>query len=351
MAELGAAVTAHASLPFPAQVVIGRALTLWFIGEAILILISLVSVNLLPRSVRTHALFALSGAVAAATPLFANAAQWVAQPFLAIFFSSPMCGAGSSRLMGDRLSSDGRCSRLARRPSAALRGGLGTLADWLHQGRDLRRAVHGPYPHRGPDPERARRGGGSRRRRAAAGSAYWRAPFSARANDRGQRRWDGAFLRPAERRLSRSARTRARACRRARPRARLSRQSGGLRRRRALSRDGCDRRARLRRRRLRLRRGERDPRRAARSCKAGGCMRSAFCSAPWSLARSAGISTRPSSMSSSTSSGPMPTSTIGSTAASSATSPPIRSSTNMARSTSARSRAASGCSGPSRWRA
>jgi cyclic beta-1,2-glucan synthetase len=92
MAELGAAVTAHANLPFPAQVAIGRALTLWFIGEAILILINLISVNLLPRSVRTHALFALSGALAAATPLFANAAQWVVQPFLAIFFSA-LCAA------------------------------------------------------------------------------------------------------------------------------------------------------------------------------------------------------------------------------------------------------------------
>jgi cyclic beta-1,2-glucan synthetase len=92
MAELGAAVTAHANLPFPAQVAIGRALTLWFIGEAILILISLVSLNRLPRSALTHALFALSGAVAAATPLFANAAQWVAQPFLAIFFSA-LCAA------------------------------------------------------------------------------------------------------------------------------------------------------------------------------------------------------------------------------------------------------------------
>src|SRR6202042_1013210 len=92
MAEIGAAVTAHANLPFPVQVAIGRALTLWFIGEAILILISLISVNMPPRSARTHALFALSGAVAAATSLFANAAQWVAQPFLAIIFSA-LCGA------------------------------------------------------------------------------------------------------------------------------------------------------------------------------------------------------------------------------------------------------------------
>ncbi|MBV8795584.1 MAG: glycosyl transferase family 36, partial [Hyphomicrobiales bacterium] len=92
MAELGATVTAHAALPFPAQVAIGRALTLWFIGEAILTLINWISVNRLPRSVRTHALFALSGALAAATPLFANAAQWVVQPFLAIFFSA-FCAA------------------------------------------------------------------------------------------------------------------------------------------------------------------------------------------------------------------------------------------------------------------
>src|ERR1700733_6226884 len=88
MAELGGAATAHVSLPFPAQVAIGRALTLWFVGEAILTLINLISVNRLPRSARTHALLAVSGAVAAATPLFANAAQWVVQPVLAIIFSS-----------------------------------------------------------------------------------------------------------------------------------------------------------------------------------------------------------------------------------------------------------------------
>ena len=84
--------TAHADLPFPAQVAIGRALALWFVGEAMLTMISLVSVNRLPSSARTHGLFALSGALAAATPLIANAAQMVAQPFLAIFFSS-VCAA------------------------------------------------------------------------------------------------------------------------------------------------------------------------------------------------------------------------------------------------------------------
>jgi cyclic beta-1,2-glucan synthetase len=88
MAELGAAATAHASLPFAAEVAIGRAFTLWFVGEAMLTILSLISVNRLPRAARTHALFAVSGAFAAATPLIANAAQMVAQPFLAVFFSS-----------------------------------------------------------------------------------------------------------------------------------------------------------------------------------------------------------------------------------------------------------------------
>ncbi len=92
MAEVGANVTGHANLPFPAQVVIGRALVLWFIGEAMLTILTLISVNRLLRSARTHGLFALSGALAATTPLIANAAQMVAQPFLAIFFSS-VCAA------------------------------------------------------------------------------------------------------------------------------------------------------------------------------------------------------------------------------------------------------------------
>ncbi len=92
MAGMGAVVTGGAKLPFPVQVAIGRALILWFIGEAILILINLISVNRLPRSARAHGLFALSGAVAALSPLIANAAQWVVQPLLAIVFSS-VCAA------------------------------------------------------------------------------------------------------------------------------------------------------------------------------------------------------------------------------------------------------------------
>ena len=157
MAELGAAVTAHAGLPFPAQVVIGRALTLWFIGEAILILISLVSVNRI-STLGAHACVvcverrcrSCNSSVRQCGAMGGSAASGDC-------VLKPMRGAGSSGLMGDRLSSDRRRSRLARWPAAALRGGLGTLADGLHQGRDLRRAVHGPNPDRGPDLERARR--------------------------------------------------------------------------------------------------------------------------------------------------------------------------------------------------
>ena len=88
MAGLSAVVTGGAKLPFPVQVAIGRGLILWGIGEAILTLINWISVNRLPRSARAHGLFALSGAVAALSPLVANAAQWVVQPLLAIVFSS-----------------------------------------------------------------------------------------------------------------------------------------------------------------------------------------------------------------------------------------------------------------------
>ena len=157
MADLGALATAHVDLPFPVQVAIGRALALWFIGEMMLTLINLISVNRLPRSARTHGLFALSGVVAALTPLIANAAQLVAQPFLAIFFSSFCAALAQAGLWAIVYLLTGDHARLARRPPAALRGDLGALANRLRQRRDLRRAVHGLHPRRGSGPARARR--------------------------------------------------------------------------------------------------------------------------------------------------------------------------------------------------
>ena len=88
MAEVGALVTAHAALPFLAQVAIGRALTLFFLGESMLMLICFISVDRPPLSRRSHVLYALSAIFAASTPLIANAAQLVPQPVLAIVFSS-----------------------------------------------------------------------------------------------------------------------------------------------------------------------------------------------------------------------------------------------------------------------
>ena len=129
MAEIGAFVTAHAPLPFPAQVAIGRALTLWFLGEAMLTLICFVSVNRPPLSRARMSLFAVSAIFAAATPLIANAAQLVPQPLLAIVFSSALRRARAGRPVGDRLSDDGHRARLAGRPAAAVRRRLEPLAD------------------------------------------------------------------------------------------------------------------------------------------------------------------------------------------------------------------------------
>ena len=108
-----------------------------------------------------------------------------------LFFGA-LRGSRSSRVVGDRLSSDRRCSRLARRSAAALRSGLGALADRLHQGGGLRRAVHGADPHCGPDLTRARRARFFRPRRAHYRPAFWRAPLPAGADDRWQRRRNAA---------------------------------------------------------------------------------------------------------------------------------------------------------------
>ena len=279
MAELGAAVTAHAKLPFPAQVAIGRALVLWLIGEAILVLISWISVNRLPRSARTHALFALSGAVAAATPLFANAAQWVAQPFLAIFFSA-LCGALAQAglwaivylLTGVAL------DWLAGRPPRFevvwehWRTGFikGAVYGALFMGLILIAALILRVPGA---PAFFDRGA------LIIGPLFGALLFPLGQTIVGSADGTPPVLRAAESGLSRSARTRARARRRARPRTRLSRRSRRLRWRHALSRDGRDRRSLLRRRRPCLRRGKRDPRRTDESCKVGGSIRLAFCSA------------------------------------------------------------------------
>ena len=294
MAEIGAFVTAHASLPFAAQVAIGRALTLWFLGEAMLILVSLVSVNRLPHSARTHVLFAASGIIAAATPLFANSAQLVAQPLAAIVFSSLCAALAQGGLVGDRLSDDGSCARLAGWPAAALRFRLGPLADGSRERRDLRRAVYGVHPRRGARSARSGDRGDAEQLCARGRRAHWRAALPARHDRRGQRRRNGAVLRPPQGRLSRSARACSRRRRRIGPGARLRIRSRLLRRQRALSRDVRRRGAVLRGRRPRVRRSEHRARRAETIAELAALCARSWRSAASSRGRSGGISIPPS---------------------------------------------------------
>ena len=164
MAEIGAFVTAHAALPFPAQAAIGRALTLFFLGESMLTLICFISVDRPPLSRRLHAIYAVSAIFAAVTPLIANAAQLVPQPVLAIVFSSACAALAQGGLWAIVYLMTGVRARLARRPAAAVRRRLEPLAHRLHQGRDLRRAVHRLHSDRRDDPATA----GSRRRSSPA---------------------------------------------------------------------------------------------------------------------------------------------------------------------------------------
>ena len=128
MAEIGAFVTAHAPLPFPVQVAIGRALTLWFLGEAMLTLICFVSVNRLPLSRRSHVIFARERHLRRgdAADRQRRPTGDPAVPGDRLFQRLRRAGAGRS--VGDRLSDDRHRARLARRPAAALRRRLEPLA-------------------------------------------------------------------------------------------------------------------------------------------------------------------------------------------------------------------------------
>ena len=84
MAEIGAFVTPHVSLPFPWLVFIGRTLTLFVISEAILMELTMIGLNRLPRSTKGHGVLFISAALGALTPLIANSAQLVVTPIIAI---------------------------------------------------------------------------------------------------------------------------------------------------------------------------------------------------------------------------------------------------------------------------
>ena len=84
MAEIGGWAAPGVSLPFSAQVFVGRTLVLFVVSEAILVELTMIGLDRLPRSARGHGLLFVGAAFGALTPLIANSAQMVVTPVLAI---------------------------------------------------------------------------------------------------------------------------------------------------------------------------------------------------------------------------------------------------------------------------
>ncbi len=85
MAEIANELVPFNGWPFPYQVFLGRAVVLFVLAELGLAGLSLIELDRWPRSPRTHGLLFACAVFGAATPLIANSAQLVAQPFFAIF--------------------------------------------------------------------------------------------------------------------------------------------------------------------------------------------------------------------------------------------------------------------------
>ncbi len=100
MAEIAKIVLPGNRLPFPAQVFIGRTLTLIFLSEVGLAVLSLMALNRLQDSLKLHVLIVVSAALGAGTPLIANFAQVVVTPFLAIFVSAAAAALAQAGLWG-----------------------------------------------------------------------------------------------------------------------------------------------------------------------------------------------------------------------------------------------------------
>jgi len=97
MQELAARVGAGA-LPFQGQVLVGRALIMFACGEAMLIAFSLIGTGRVIAQIPAHLLMLTGAVLAALTPLLANEAQVVAQPALAIIFSTFLAGLAQAGL-------------------------------------------------------------------------------------------------------------------------------------------------------------------------------------------------------------------------------------------------------------
>jgi cyclic beta-1,2-glucan synthetase len=97
MQELGALVGAGA-LPFQGQVLVGRALIIFSCSEAMLIAFCLIGTGRVTTRLPTHGLLLGGAILAAMTPLLANAAQWVAQPAVAIVVSTILAALAQAGL-------------------------------------------------------------------------------------------------------------------------------------------------------------------------------------------------------------------------------------------------------------
>jgi cyclic beta-1,2-glucan synthetase len=100
MQELGALLSPDVPRSFQGQVFVGRMALLFVVAEALLLAYSSIARGRPTGDLKLHGLMLLGAALAALTPLIANLAQSVAQPFLAIFVSTILAALAQAPLWG-----------------------------------------------------------------------------------------------------------------------------------------------------------------------------------------------------------------------------------------------------------
>jgi cyclic beta-1,2-glucan synthetase len=100
MQELGALLSPDVPRAFQGQVFVGRMTLLFVVAEALLLGYSTIARGRPTGDLKLHGLMLLGAALAALTPLIANLAQSVAQPFLAIFVSTILAALAQAPLWG-----------------------------------------------------------------------------------------------------------------------------------------------------------------------------------------------------------------------------------------------------------
>jgi cyclic beta-1,2-glucan synthetase len=98
MQELGALLSPDMPRSFQGQVLIGRIAILFFVSEVLVLGYSTVATGRAATSPRLHVLMFVAAALAALTPVAANFAQTVSQPFLAIGFGAILAALAQAPL-------------------------------------------------------------------------------------------------------------------------------------------------------------------------------------------------------------------------------------------------------------